>query len=323
MAHQYDQELLLGYVEEALDNAQVAQFEATLNDDARLRNLVAQLVGDRKILRAWPSATAPAYVLDGISEQLERSLLLGAGGGDPSPRTRRRRGRIVSVACVIGFFAISAGIVFFILNRSPQMWPTTESPDTVTASIATTDEYGSTHQGGHGDGNTRQARSPAQTEPQQGTTARDPARHGVRPADVAARAIPPRPPEEPDFIAMPGVRRLVTAVPVPPQMLQRTVRIRTDDAGIAIDRLHLWANEHGAPLRALPDDSLGAWEVVVPGNHLPRLVEVLRQPPTRQVHFGPPHRSKRPVVSGGAAAGLAPTHEPWRLTVKIFEPSRF
>lgn len=318
MAHQYDQELLLGYVEEALDNAQVAQFEATLNDDARLRNLVAQLVADRKILRALPSVTAPSYVLDGISEQLERSLLLGAGGGDPSPRTRRRRGRIASVACVIGFFAISAGIVFFILDRSQQMWHTAESPGAVTAGIATTEEHGSTPRGGHDDDT-----PPAQAEPQQGKTTKDSALHGVRPADMAARAIPPRPPEEPDFIAMPGVRRLVTAVPVPPQMLQRTVRIRTDDAGVAIDRLHLWANEHAAPLRALPDDALGAWEVVVPNNHLPQLVEVLRRPPTRQVHFGPLHRPKRPVVSGGAAAGLGPAGEQWRLTVKIFEPSRF
>lgn len=322
MTHQYDQELLLGYVEEALDNAQVAQFEATLNDDARLRNLVAQLVEDRKILRALPSVAAPTYVLDGISEQLERSLLLGLGDG-PSPRTRRY-GRIVSVACVIGFFAISAGIVFFILNRSQQMWHTAESPGAVTAGIATIDEHGSTHQDGHGDGNTHQAaRPPAQTDPQQGTTTRDPALHGVRPASVAVRAIPARVPEEPDFIAMPGVRRLVTAVPVPLQILQRTVRVRTDDAGISIDRLHLWANEHGAPLRALPDDALGAWEVVVPGTHLPRLVEVLRRPPTRQVHFGPPHRSTRPVVFGAAATGLTPTHEQWRLTVRIFEPSRF
>jgi hypothetical protein len=77
MADRYDEEMFLGYVEGDLPEAQREQFEALMEEDPRLRNLVAQIIHDRNALRAMPQVDPPASLRERPVEQLERGMLLG------------------------------------------------------------------------------------------------------------------------------------------------------------------------------------------------------------------------------------------------------
>ena len=75
MADRYDEELFLGYIEGDLTPEQTREFEKQLVDDARLRNLVAQLVIDRHRLRNLPKEDAPPNLMDAVNQHLERTMI--------------------------------------------------------------------------------------------------------------------------------------------------------------------------------------------------------------------------------------------------------
>ena len=99
MADRYDENLLLGYIEDDLDPQQQARFEQLLKEDARLRNLIAQLRQDRQMLRQLPKAEAPPHLLDQVMLPLERQMLLDAPGEitGPAPAAPPRRFNIVKL----------------------------------------------------------------------------------------------------------------------------------------------------------------------------------------------------------------------------------
>jgi len=77
MTDQFDQDLILGYIEGELDDAERAAFEATLEANHELRGLVAQLKIDRQNLRQLSRCTAPVGVVDQAMQSQERDELLG------------------------------------------------------------------------------------------------------------------------------------------------------------------------------------------------------------------------------------------------------
>jgi hypothetical protein len=93
MTETYDEALILGYVEGDLTTEQKRAFEAQLLRDARLRNLVAQLIQDRNHLRQMAVEQAPSQIMTAVNEQLERDMLLHGDVRHPvaaSPAPARR-----------------------------------------------------------------------------------------------------------------------------------------------------------------------------------------------------------------------------------------
>ena len=315
MHDRYDQELLLGFVEGELSDEQRAQFEATLIANDRLRNLVAQLVADRRALQDTPQVPTPAYVLDGIREQLERHLLLDAWGGneEPSPRARHRWGRIVSVACLLGFVAVGAAVVVLILERSRDMWRGAPQSNDL---LAVAEDHATTALVAE-DGDTTAGL------PSVNTTAHPPAAPVPMQPISPSISVPPRlammrdEPEEPDFLNMPAVTRVVDPVRTAP-MMRREVAIVTTDLGATIERLHRWVRQHDHPLRALPDETMGSWELVLPTPALAALIDALHTPPAQQVHLQaalPPMGTAPPEIFNPL---VRETETEWcRVTVRL------
>src|SRR4051812_15318112 len=76
---------LCAYVDGELDAAGRAEIEAHLASNPQHRQLMAELNGQRGLLRGLPRAKAPDDLLETVQTQLERSVLLdpnaGAGAG--------------------------------------------------------------------------------------------------------------------------------------------------------------------------------------------------------------------------------------------------
>ncbi|MHB1155294.1 MAG: anti-sigma factor family protein [Phycisphaerales bacterium] len=87
----YDENLLLGYVEGDLTDAERAKVEQWIAGDPRLEGLLRGLIADRQALRDLPHPEAPAWVLDDVDRRLERSMLLQAGAGDHEQVIVRQR----------------------------------------------------------------------------------------------------------------------------------------------------------------------------------------------------------------------------------------
>lgn len=110
----YNEELFLGYLEGDLTPEQIAEFEKLLAEDARLRNLVAQLVLDRHRLRKLPDQEAPVEVMDAVDRAMERRMLLGA---TPKAETvqvgvrRLRTGRWLVYSGIAAMFVLVAGLI--------------------------------------------------------------------------------------------------------------------------------------------------------------------------------------------------------------------
>lgn len=73
----YDENLILGYVENTLSQDEKAIFEQLLVDDPELADLVNMLRQDRLLLCEMDQVTAPMELSEYVSSQLERELLLG------------------------------------------------------------------------------------------------------------------------------------------------------------------------------------------------------------------------------------------------------
>src|SRR5947209_7711487 len=70
---------LCAYVDGELDAAGRAEIEAHLASNPQHRQLMAELSGQRQLLRALPRAKAPDDLLETVQTQLERSVLLDTG----------------------------------------------------------------------------------------------------------------------------------------------------------------------------------------------------------------------------------------------------
>lgn len=119
MADRYDEEMFLGYVEGDLPPAQREQFEALMEEDPRLRNLVAQIVHDRNALRAIPQLDPPASLRERPVEQLERGMLLGPVEPKRAATPRRSRmylPRLVTYAGLAAMLLLCVGLVINILT---------------------------------------------------------------------------------------------------------------------------------------------------------------------------------------------------------------
>jgi len=119
MADRYDEEMFLGYVEGDLPPAQREQFEALMEEDPRLRNLVAQIVHDRNALRAIPQLDPPASLRERPVEQLERGMLLGPVEPKRAATPHRSRmylPRLVTYTGLAAMLLLCVGLVISILT---------------------------------------------------------------------------------------------------------------------------------------------------------------------------------------------------------------
>ncbi len=87
----YDENLILGYIEQELTPAQQQTFEAQLRQDVRLRALVTQLIHDRHLLQSLPSESPPASLREAVQNHLERQILLGDQAAPPAGEPQRPR----------------------------------------------------------------------------------------------------------------------------------------------------------------------------------------------------------------------------------------
>jgi len=76
MLDRYDENLILGYIENELDAADRARFEAMLEQDEPLALLIDQLIADRALLRGLPAKEAPAILMEQVQCELERQMLV-------------------------------------------------------------------------------------------------------------------------------------------------------------------------------------------------------------------------------------------------------
>ncbi len=99
-----------------------AQFEKLLAEDARLRNLVAQLVLDRHRLRHMPSEEAPDEIMDRVNQRLERRMLLDLAPGhkvaDNAPARRFHIRRLMTYGSIAALVILGVGIIGYSLSNS-------------------------------------------------------------------------------------------------------------------------------------------------------------------------------------------------------------
>jgi len=126
--NQFDEDLILGYVEGELSGEQKREFEAQMLKDPRLRNLVAQLVLDRKNLQAMPDEPAPADLMDVATEHLERRMLLGADNAtSPTDAAQSHQAQQLNTSrfniskwlgysSIAALVMVSAGLVFLVIR---------------------------------------------------------------------------------------------------------------------------------------------------------------------------------------------------------------
>ncbi len=122
----YDENLILGYVEQTLCDDEMTTFEKQLVADPRLRNLVAQLVADREQLQAMPQVVAPPQLMQHIEEHLERKMLLAPPGileshaeaavwsrADPRQLSQMRMVRMIGYGSLAAMFMVLASVMYF------------------------------------------------------------------------------------------------------------------------------------------------------------------------------------------------------------------
>lgn len=121
MAERYDEQMILGYIEGDLKPELQVQFERLLTQDARLRNLVGQLLLDRQNLRQVPTEQSPPQIMERIEQQLERRMLLDTGSAERighihPAKTSSHLGRWLAYSGVAALLAISVTVFYATLN---------------------------------------------------------------------------------------------------------------------------------------------------------------------------------------------------------------
>lgn len=132
MLDRYDQDLLLGYLEDELDADERAQLQAMLAEDPQLAILLNDIAQDRALLRSLPREDAPGDLVQDVTQTLERRMLLdespidagpipiGRGRGlAVEPASRSGWGRAFGLAGLAASVAIAAGIVVYFVPQDP------------------------------------------------------------------------------------------------------------------------------------------------------------------------------------------------------------
>ncbi len=132
MTQRYDQDMILGYVEGELIDGQRAAFEAVLEEDHELRQLVSQMKLDRQALRGLGIQSAPVGLIDQVIQGHERAALLGdPAAPEPLPLTmpgnRWKFRRVLAYSGIAAVLLLSFGLVFQtllppgLLDHQPQL----------------------------------------------------------------------------------------------------------------------------------------------------------------------------------------------------------
>lgn len=120
MAEPYDERLFLGYLEGDLSPSEMVQFEKQMLGDARLRNLVAQLVLDRHRLRRMPDDEPPTNLMEHIAPAIERKMLLTQNladvAGRVTPAANVRRFRYTAAAVLAASLLLMVGLFYLPLT---------------------------------------------------------------------------------------------------------------------------------------------------------------------------------------------------------------
>ena len=153
---QYDENLLLGYVEGELTADETARVEAWAAEDTRLAGLLASMQADRKALAAMPDPPTPEWLMDEVDRQLERAMLVDMGPqqfADTSIAQRHIMRRIVLGTAVAAMLMVVAGVVIssltgvsesphFAMNGEPKPTETdvtmTDAEDAAAPAVAET-----------------------------------------------------------------------------------------------------------------------------------------------------------------------------------------
>jgi len=127
MNRDYDESMLLGYVEDELSADQRVKVEQWMADDPRLAALLRGMADDRAAMRELPEPTPPDWVIDDVDRGLERTMLLDSpvteiNGDDPEQRhtVRRVAFGLVAAASVL----LAAGVVIWSVT-GPNIEPVT------------------------------------------------------------------------------------------------------------------------------------------------------------------------------------------------------
>ncbi len=131
MPDNYDENLILGYIEGDLSPQDARAFAETLRQDPALRRLVTQMSQDRAALRDLPEVEPPAGIMERVSEHLERSMLLDSRGNEPPasrPIHTNRLGRIVMGIAIAAMLVFAATVVVPIFIETFNVANTTTAP---------------------------------------------------------------------------------------------------------------------------------------------------------------------------------------------------
>lgn len=92
MTDTYDEQLLLGYVEDELGPEDRARVERMVETDARLGRLLEDMRCDRDRLRRLPEPPTPTWLMDEAIDRLERTMLLEPTPTEAEARVNHQRG---------------------------------------------------------------------------------------------------------------------------------------------------------------------------------------------------------------------------------------
>ncbi|HWA51070.1 MAG TPA: zf-HC2 domain-containing protein, partial [Dongiaceae bacterium] len=117
---------LAAYVDGDIDDAARAEIEKHLAGNAQHRQLIAELMQQRDILRGLPREAAPQEVAEAVNSQLERAVLLGDIDAEADAASMRigRWPQIRAIAAVLLFTASLAAVIYYLLpsaNERPTL----------------------------------------------------------------------------------------------------------------------------------------------------------------------------------------------------------
>jgi hypothetical protein len=115
MNKQYDDKVLLDYIEGELDASGRAEVEGWMKQDQPLALMVRQMISDRNELRELTDPTPPGEVMAQVDQQIERAILFGNYDGGNKKFKRNQRGAmgiIIGVGLLATLFGVVAMFVF-------------------------------------------------------------------------------------------------------------------------------------------------------------------------------------------------------------------
>lgn len=227
MGNQYDQNLLLGYVEEELSPEQRAQVERWMAEDDHLARLLRAMMADRHLLQDVEDPAPPDWVMDEVEQQLERVMLVEMPVRDSRAVVIRQRHAMRQWMVGLGvaaMFALVAGVVIssllYLDNREVALLEENERQ----AKEQQEDEVGD------------EAQQPmiAVTEQPEEPAPMPPTPVAVQePVKQAPEVTPPISPAQADTVAVAPVQPAPAPMPTPPAADAVAVAPAPSDAGAA------------------------------------------------------------------------------------------